>query len=251
MINRHIKLLEFVNASGRITVAMLSEKLAVSQVTIRKDLAILEEKGLLKREHGFAVMSSSDDISNRLAFNYDSKRKIAILAASLVENGETVMIESGSCCALLAEELASNKHDVTIITNSAFIAAYIRTCPQAKIVLLGGDYQLESQVVVGPVTRKCIESFYVDKLFVGTDGFTERTGFTGKNHMRTEAVRAMAENANKIIVLTESSKFFQQGVVTQFRTEEVAILVTDNKIPEDVTNLLVQNKIDVRTVCVD
>lgn len=251
MINRQKKLLELVNASGRVTVAALAEKLAVSQVTIRKDLAILEDKGLLKREHGFAVVDSSDDISNRLAFNYDSKRKIASLAASLVENGETVMIESGSCCTLLAEELANHKHDVTIITNSAFIAAYIRACPQAKIVLLGGDYQLESQVVVGPVTRKCIEGFYVDKLFVGTDGFTEKTGFTGKNHMRTETVRAMAENANKIIVVTESSKFFQQGVVTQFRTEEVAILVTDDKIPTDITDLLIQNNVDVRAVCID
>ena len=188
---------------------MLSEKLDVSQVTIRKDLVFLEGKGLLKREHGFAVMISSDDINNRLSFNYDVKSKIAIKAANIVENGETVMIESGACCALLAKELATNKRDVTIITNSAFIASYIRKCPYAKVVLLGGDYQTESQVVVGPITRKCIEGFYVDKLFVGTDGFTEKMGFTGKNHMRAEIVRAMAENAKKVIVLTESTKFLK------------------------------------------
>lgn len=251
MINRHTKLLELVNASSKIEVSVLAEKLEVSQVTIRKDLAFLEEKGLLRREHGFAVMISSEDISNRLAFNYDVKRKIAALASSLVENGETVMIESGSCCALLAEELATNKRDITIITNSAFIASYIRECPHSKVVLLGGDYQRESQVVVGPVTRKCVESFYVDKLFVGTDGFTERTGFTGKNHMRTETVKAMAENANKVIVLTESRKFFQQGVVAQFKTNEVNTLVTDNKIPEEIKKLLLQNNVDVRTVCID
>ncbi len=200
MNKRHSKLLEIVNKEGRIEVTSLSSVLEVSQVTIRKDLALLEEKGFLKREHGFAVMVSSDDISNRLAFNYDVKSKIAIEAAKIVENGETVMIESGSCCALLAKELATNKRDVTIITNSAFIASYIRECPFAKIVLLGGDYQAESQVVVGPIARKCIDSFYVDKLFVGTDGFTAKLGFTGKNHMRTEIARAMAENANKVIV---------------------------------------------------
>lgn len=248
MNKRHAKLLELVNASGRIEVTSLSEKLKVSQVTIRKDLVLLEEKGLLKREHGFAVMISSDDISNRLAFNYDVKSKIALKAANIVENGETVMIESGSCCALLAQELATNKRDVTIITNSAFIASYIRECPYGKVVLLGGDYQTESQVVVGPITRKCIESFYVDKLFIGTDGFTEKTGFTGKNHMRAETVRAMAENANKVIVLTESRKFSKQGVVVQFKTKEVTMIVTDNKIPEGIVNLLVQNNIDVRMV---
>ncbi len=251
MINRHAKLLELVNASGRIEVTLLSEKLEVSQVTIRKDLVLLEEKGLLKREHGFAAMISSDDISNRLAFNYDVKHKIAVLAANIVENGETVMIESGSCCALLAQELATNKRDVTIITNSAFIASYIRECPHGKVVLLGGDYQTESQVVVGPITRKCIESFYVDKLFVGTDGFTEKSGFTGKNHMRTETARAMAENANKIIVLTESRKFSKQGVVAQFKTKEVTMLVSDNKMPEDVKTLLLENNVDVQIVCMD
>lgn len=248
MNNRQVKLLELVNTSGRIEVATLSDRLNVSQVTIRKDLALLEESGLLKREHGFAVMISSDDISNRLAFNYDVKRKIAALAAKIVENGETVMIESGSCCALLAQELANNKRDVTIITNSAFIASYIRKYPHIKIVLLGGDYQPESQVVVGPITRKCVEGFYVDKLFVGTDGFNEKAGFSGKNHMRTETVRAMAVNAKKVIVLTESTKFSKQGVVSQFKTNEVTTLVTDNEIPEGIKNLLQKNNVDVQIV---
>ncbi|HEY8889463.1 MAG TPA: DeoR/GlpR family DNA-binding transcription regulator [Clostridium sp.] len=248
MIKRQTKLLEIVNEYGRIEVTSLSEKLEVSQVTVRKDLALLEEKGLLNREHGFAVMVSSDDISNRLAFNYNVKYKIALEAAKLVEDGETVMIESGSCCALLAKELATNKRDVTIITNSAFIAAYIRECPHVKVVLLGGDYQTESQVVVGPITRTCIESFYVDKLFLGTDGFTQKSGFTGKNHMRAETVRVMAENANKVIVLTESIKFSKQGVVVQFKTREVSILVTDSNIPKEIVNLLKQDNIDVKIV---
>lgn len=251
MINRHAKLLELVNELGRVEVNTLSERLEVSKVTIRKDLDLLEEKGLLKREHGFAVMISSDDISNRLAFNYDTKRKIAKLAAKMVDNGETVMIESGSTCALLAEELATNKRDVTIITNSAFIASYIRECPYARVVLLGGDYQTESQVVVGPVTRKCVEGFYVDKLFVGTDGFSEKAGFMGKNHMRTETVRAMAENANKVIVLTESGKFTELGVVGEFKVNEVAVVVTDNTIPENIEDLLTKDNIDVQKVCID
>lgn len=251
MMNRHAKLLEIVNELGRVEVNTLSERLKVSKVTIRKDLDLLEEKGLLMREHGFAVMVSSDDISNRLAFNHDVKRKIADLAAKLVENGETVMIESGSTCALLAEVLATNKRDVTIITNSAFIAAYIRECPYAKVVLLGGDYQTESQVAVGPVTRKCVEGFYVDKLFVGTDGFTEKAGFTGKNHLRTETVRAMAEHVNKVIVLTESSKFSERGVVAQFKPSEVAVLVTDDKIPGNIETLLIENNVDVQKVYID
>jgi DeoR/GlpR family transcriptional regulator of sugar metabolism len=87
--------------------------------------------------------------------------------------GEAVMIESGSCRAILAEELVLNRRDVRIITNSAFIAAYIRRLPRARIVLLGGDYQSESQVMVGPITRLCVQTFTVDKLFIGAGGFAE------------------------------------------------------------------------------
>jgi len=99
--------------------------------------------------------------------------------------------------------------------------------------LLGGDYQNESQVMVGPMLKKCVQDFFVDKVFIGTDGFTEKNGFTGNNLLRTEAIRAMAERANKIIILTESIKFSQQGVVTQFKSEEIAVIFTDDHIPEE------------------
>lgn len=249
MINRYTKLLEIVNENKRIGVSKLAELLNVSQVTIRKDLGALEEKGLLKREHGYAVMISSDDINSRLAFNYDIKRKIAHLASELVNDGETVMIESGSSCVLLAEELAYNKKDITIITNSIFIASYIRE-GNAKVVLLGGDYQPESQVVVGPLTRKSVKDFFVDKLFVGTDGYNSKIGFTGKNLMRTETVKAMAESADKIIILTVSSKFSERGVVSQFRTDEVEYVLTDTNIPEDVLESLRKEQVHVQLVSI-
>lgn len=250
MRNRYTKLLEIVNENKRIEVSKLAELLNVSQVTIRKDLDVLEEKRLLKREHGYAVITSTDDINSRLAFNYDIKRKIARLACELVADGETVMIESGSCCALLAEELAYNKKDITIITNSTFITSYIRE-GNAKVVLLGGDYQSESQVVVGPLTRECMKNFFVDKLFIGTDGYNSKIGFTGKNLMRTETVKAMGESANKIVILTESSKFLERGVVSQFRTEEISYVLTDTNIPDDVLESLKNEKIDVQMVRID
>ncbi|WP_106058666.1 DeoR/GlpR family DNA-binding transcription regulator [Clostridium vincentii] len=248
METRHTRILEIVGDNERIEVKQLAELLKVSQVTVRKDLDILEEKGLLRREHGYAVMNASDDINNRLAFNYQIKRSIAKLAAELVKDGETVMIESGSSCALLAEELAANKKDVRIITNSAFIASYIREIPSVKIVLLGGDYQPKSQVMVGPITKKCAKDFFVDKLFVGTDGFTEKFGFTGNDLMRTETVQSMAESASHVVVLTDASKFKKQGVVAQFRKEEVDFVITDDAIPEYAREILLENNVELRTV---
>lgn len=247
MTERQTKILEMVNEQKKIEVNQLSETLGVSQVTIRKDLDALGEKGLLKREHGYAVICNTDDISNRMAVRYDTKVKIAAKAAELVSDGETVMIESGSSCALLAEYLAGQKKDVTIITNSAFIARHIRESAAGKIVLLGGDYQKESEVMVGPLVRKCAREFYVDKFFMGTDGFIPQAGFTCGDMMRAEAMKNMAESAKHSIILTDSSKFAQQGVVLQCRLDEISMVVTDTGISEDTRKILEQNRVVVET----
>lgn len=245
---RHTKILELLFKKKKIEVTELSNLLEVSQVTIRKDLDLLEEKGLIKRVHGFATMNSSDDLNNRLAYHYDIKQKIAKLACESIQNGETVMIESGSCCALLALEIVQTKKDVTIVTNSAFIADYIRKVSKSKIILLGGEYQKESQVVVGPMTRKCVETFFVDKFFIGTDGFSEVSGFTGNDYMRSETVRDMAKQAKHIIIVSESSKFNQVGNVSLLPTRDVSCVVSDAGIPKQCEQYLFENHVEVKKV---
>ena len=159
MKNRGNKILELLTKDNKIEVSHLAEELGVSQVTMRKDLDTLESKGVIKREHGFALLCSTDDINGRIAYHYEEKRKIAQKAAGLVSNGDTIMIENGSCCALLADTLTATKKDLTIITNSAFIAEYIRGKSNFQIDLLGGIYQQDSQVMVGPMILQCVENF--------------------------------------------------------------------------------------------
>ena len=245
MNKRQSQILDLLTQNKKLKVTELSEVLNVSQVTIRKDLSALEESGIIVREHGYAKLNESDDINNRLAYHYDIKQKIAERAVESIEDGETVMIESGSCCALVALEIAKTKKDVTLITNSAFIADYIRKTGNVRIILLGGEYQEESQVMVGPITRKCAEGFFVDKLFVGTDGFTRETGFTGNDYMRSEAVKDMAKQASNVIIVTDSVKFQQKGVVSLLDTKKVSYVYTDSNIPEDAEEYLVENNIKV------
>ena len=123
MKKRETIILELLSEAGKLDVTELADRLGVSQVTVRKDLDALEQKGILRREHGCANFGGRDDINNRLALHYEEKKLIAKRAAEMVEAGETVMIENGSCCALLAEEIARTKAGATIITNSAFIAS--------------------------------------------------------------------------------------------------------------------------------
>ena len=205
---------------------MASARAAFSQVTVRKDLDHLERNGFVTREHGYAVAIAPDNLRSRLAFHHDIKRRIAATAADLVPNGSTVMIESGSCCALLADELSRTRRGVTIITNSAFIADYVRG-GQAAVILLGGDYQPESQVTVGPLVEQCLGGFHVDLAFVGVDGYTPESGFTGRNHLRAAVVKQMVTRARDVVVLTESLKFARQGAVPLLPASRVARVITD------------------------
>ncbi len=241
---RQLAILNRVISSSKINVADLSKEFSVSQVTIRQDLKLLEQNGMLKRFHGGAMPVSDDDIMRRLSINYDIKLNIARKAASLVSNGETVMIESGSTNALLAMELA-NKNDVTIITNSTFISRYVRGMGNLKIIILGGDYQHESEALVGPLTRICLKQFHVDKVFIGVDGFSPTTGFTCVNLMRAEVARAMAERANKVIVVTDSTKFDKVGVACQFKPTETHMVITDKNLPEKHLKILKDFGIEV------
>lgn len=248
MTARMTNILNLINEHKKIEVAKLSDLLKVSQVTIRKDLDFLAEKGLISREHGYAVLNDSDDINNRLAVNYNVKQKIAKTAAQMVATGETVMIESGSICAIFAEELARSKKDITIITNSAFIASYIRQYPNCRTILLGGEYQKESQVNVGPITKNCAREFHVDKLFLGIDGFSPTSGFMGGDLMRAEAVKAMAESAKNVIILTDSSKFNNQGLVVLFPLCKVDYLFTNNLLTAATKTLIESSTINLSIV---
>ena len=244
MNERQIKILNIVNREKRIAVTELAAAVGVSEVTTRKDLSVLEDRGLLRREHGFATMVAIDDVSKRMAIGYEVKRRIAKCAAASVADGETVMIESGSSCALLAEELATVRRDITIVTNSVFIAGFVRDKQGARIILMGGELQKEAQVMVGPLVRKCAESFYVDKLFAGTDGFNDRGAMSG-DLMRAEAVRAMAENAKEISILTESNKFSRTGVVTLLPYSVIGTIYTDSRIEDAMLVSLREMEINV------
>ena len=245
MNKRHMQILDLLTKHHKLEVSKLAQLLNVSQVTIRKDLVFLESSGIVVREHGYALLNDSDDINHRLAYHYEIKQKIAKMAVESINNGDTVMIESGSCCALVALEIAQTKKDVTLITNSAFICDYIRKIGTVKIILLGGEYQSESQVMVGPITRKCAEAFFVDKLFIGTDGFTLETGFTGNDYMRSEAVRDMAKQASNVIIVTDSIKFSQKGVVSLIDTNQVSYVYTDQDIPVNIEEYLISQNIIV------
>ncbi|WP_056962688.1 DeoR/GlpR family DNA-binding transcription regulator [Levilactobacillus spicheri] len=235
MLNSRLEeILKVVNRQRKVAVTELARQLRVSVVTVRKDLTTLEDQGLLRRQHGFAVVNNPDNLNYRLAQHYEAKSRIARAAADLVADGATIMIESGSACALLAATLGEQGKHVTIVTNSYYIADYVANYPTLAVFVLGGRYQGTAQVVVGPLTQQMLTAFHVAQLFVGTDGYDHANGFSSRDIMRNEVAQAMARRAETVTVLTDSSKFQGASLMHQFALNEVDRVITDDSLSDAV-----------------
>ena len=245
---RESEIVQLVDQEQRILVKDLAKRMNVSEVTIRKDLDKLENCGIIIRHHGYALKKNTADITNRLSINYETKCRIAKKACSLIDDNETVIIGSGSTCALLAEEIAKTKPGVTIITNSIYIVDHVSKLGNNKIILLGGEYQKDAQVMIGPLVRNCVKQYFVNKIFLGTDGYMKNVGFMGSNTLRTEAITTMAESASNVIILTDSSKFNKKGLLVQFREAQIHLIITDKGISDDLKGFFVNHGIKLITV---
>lgn len=245
---RQEKIIEMLTQKRKLEVNTLSKDLGVSKVTIRKDLNYLEEQGLLKHAHGFAILTDPEDLKIRLTCNHSVKVRIAKEAAKMVEDGDTVMIESGSACALFAEELGKSGKRVTIITISCFIAKYVSDYPNLQIFLTGGQYQANSEVLVGSIAKKLLQNFHVKYLFVGTDGFSAKNGFYNNDISRAEIGETMARQARELIILTDSSKFEHESLIHQFNFDEVTKVITDKDISNTAKKIIKDNNIQLKLV---
>jgi DeoR/GlpR family transcriptional regulator of sugar metabolism len=223
---RQNRILRILGKNDQTAVTELSDKLKVSSVTIRQDLNYLEAEGLLKRVHGGAVLRDADDLSNRLGFNYEKKLRIARQASELVNDGETIVIESGSVNALLARELLKKKN-VTIITTNVYIARQFRKNDKSRVILLGGIYQNESESLVGKITKICLDQINFNKAFIGIDGYTKTTGFTQRDLLRAEIASHIVSKSCDVCLVSDSSKFGRTALTSICFPDEIQRIATD------------------------
>jgi DeoR/GlpR family transcriptional regulator of sugar metabolism len=228
---RQSRILEILGLNNRTSVNDLAQKLDVSSVTIRQDLNHLEAQGLLKRVHGAAVLKDGDDLDNRLARNYDKKLRIAKKLASLVNEGESILIESGSANVLFARELVKSKQ-VTIMTTNVYIARQFRKDPLANIVILGGVYQHDSETLVGKITRMCIDQINFSKAFIGIDGYTSEDGFTLRDMFRAEISSHIIQKARDVYVVSDSSKFGLRGLTNICQLNDIQHIATNDDLDQ-------------------
>ena len=216
---------------GAVSVAHLSSELEVSEVTIRSDLSSLEERGLLSRTHGGALPSIHPHIFQRQNMNIEEKHRIAKAAADLVGDGDAIMIEAGTTTSLLPRYLAG-KRDILIITNSIPAFESAKSNPALKITLVGGEFRDSTDSFVGRITLDTIRRFNVRCAFVGTDGFSLKSGITTHLIEGGDVISVMRERAENLVLLADSSKYGKTGVVTILPLSQINTLITDTGLPD-------------------
>jgi len=247
---RHARILELVDRQGFVSVADVAESFSVSDMTVRRDLGALEEKGMVVRTHGGAVGVGRREVfdaaepafSSRRRQNATAKASIARAAAKLIGPRESIALDVGTSALALAEEIATRR-DVTVFTSNLYAAAVLgrRNCP---VHVLGGLVRGPELSVVGSNPREQLRQFYVDKLFLGASGMIEE-GFFDYSPEDTEIKRAFIDQASEVIVLCDSSKFDHRSVSKICSLDQVATLVTDGPPPPHLVAALSRAKVDV------
>ncbi len=237
-------ILEMLAEDGSVSVSSLAKRLGVTVVTTRADLVILEEEGILVRTHGGALPAFHPKIAARTREDKERKGTIAKAAAAEIQNGDTIIISAGTTTALIAKYLLG-KRDIHIVTNNTLVLAYARTNPQIRVTLVGGEFRPEEEAIVGPMALKALDTFFVSKTFIGIDGASVKQGFTANSVESADLVRKMAEQADQIIVLSDSGKFGKPGFARILPFEGVDALITDTQLSSEFEELLTQASVRI------
>ncbi len=235
--DREKKILELLTEENNLTVNEISSRLNVSRVTVRSDFNSLEEKGLIVRIRGGAFPAFHPEILESQKTMVHEKIRIAKAAAALISDGDTVMINDGTTSSLIPKFLLG-KRDIRVVTNSTLIFTYARINPSLHLTLVGGEFRPSSEAIVGPIALKDLENYNVKYAFLGTGGFSQETGLTSQLVDGAEIFRKMCRQAEKVVVVADSSKYGKNGFVKIFPLDRMDILITDNGLnPQTVENL--------------
>lgn len=231
-------ILNTLHAEGKVSVVSLVETFGVSEVSIRKDLAILEEKQLLVRVKGGAInlhqSGEYDDnsILDKQKLHAREKQLIGKYAASLIRENESVIIDSGTTMMEIAKNLG-HLNKITIITNSLDIAIALNRYDKFSVVLLGGNVRILSHSTVGMLAEQAIKSFYCDKLFLGVDSFNLKDGLSTPNIEEASLNQAMISAAKEVIAVFDSSKFGKRGFAHIANLDKIDMIITDSNISDE------------------
>lgn len=250
---RQEKLVEYINQSQSVTVEDLLENFHVSRPTIIRDLSDLDKQGLIYRTHGGA-MSLSSQLTREMPFrekellNVDKKKIIGGLAMNLVENEDTIIIDSGSTTLEFSKLLNNNL--LRVITNDIRIGIEFSNYPKIDLFIAPGKLVKSVYTIKGLITMEYFKNLSVDKLFLGVDAIDTTSGIYNVKIDEGHLKKVMMDSANSVIVLADSSKFGKKAFSKVCNIDQIDCIITDEITKEDLEYLLEQ-KIRVITPRID
>jgi DeoR/GlpR family transcriptional regulator of sugar metabolism len=236
---RHAAILERVQTQGGARVRELMRELGVSDMTIRRDIEALAERGLVQKVHG-GVAALSSPATDEPGFKAKSTQRarekdaIARRAAAFVSPGSAVALSAGTTTWRLAQQLVTVP-DITVVTNSIPVAEvlYAIATPLHQTVILSGGVRTPSDALVGPFAVSAIRSLNIDQLFLGVHGMSVERGFTTPNFLEAEIDQAFVEAARSVIVLADHTKWDTIGLSTICALSDVDVLISNDALDPD------------------
>ena len=241
---RHKYILEKLEKYGFIRITDVAEELGVTKVTIRKDVKILESKGLLFKVHGSARLANPHiadrDLMTKSSLNREAKRRIAERAAAMIEEGDSIMISAGSTTYALAEVIHSMSPSPTINVVTPFlkVSALLNEIDTIQVEQLGGCVYKKSFATRGETAGASLKDMVCTKFFLGVDGFDPDFGITTSTIEEAQLSRKMMGASSKTVVLADSSKLGQRGFGHIAPLEEVDIIITDDGITKEMREVI-------------
>lgn len=211
-----------------VTVEEFSKVLGVSTVTIRTDLSALESEGSLIRTHGGAMKSEKKSkqrfISNTMSENELEKKEIALKASSLIKDGSTIIIDSGSTTIHLAENLKDKK--ITVVTNNILAQDILKNEESVNLIVLGGTLRRASMGTIGPIANNAVKSMNVDIFFLGAAAYNQEI-ISSYDVIEVELKKNMIHSADKVVLLADSSKYGKKAFSTISSWDLIDTFITD------------------------
>lgn len=234
---RRALIMQIVNAEGRVKVKELAEKFNTSPVTIRNDLNELQQRGLVFRSHGGAVNPDvkiyESPFPERTQSHSEEKRRIGILAATLLRDGETIVLSAGTTTEEIAKQIKTRRH-LQVITNGVNIANQLLGSRSVQTIILGGTLQADSASIVGSGIEDMLSQLSADKLFLGAVGCDPDFGVSSGNLEESMVSKSMLSIARKVIVVADASKFYKRSISRVASFSEIDIVITDKSLPRNI-----------------
>ena len=241
--SRRAMILNLLESNNEVSVTELSKTLHTSEVTIRKDLTILQDRNLLVRTRGGAIRrpveNQNEDtaIGQKRMFNFREKERIGALAATLIQDGDNIMLDSGTTTLEIARHL-DRFTNLTIITNAMNIAVELMRYKRFTVIILGGHVRINSHSTVGPLALNTLSHFSNYKLFLGVDSFSLDSGISTPSLEEAMLNQAMIAQARETIAVFDSSKFNKRSFCHITNVEQIQAIVTDNDLPQGMATRL-------------